>query len=121
MIDLRLIKFVCDGSENCFFKKISEITRPSNIKEIWERHSNSLEKTLVGRKDLNVPYEIIKCIEIFTFGYFQNRGFGGNQINERMCLRYSDKSAPVPCPIRVLLITSCGCEGVDVPWVEFLY
>ncbi len=116
-IDLRAHTVMCDGSENCFLKKLSEFAGPSNIKSIWERDSNSLEKTLVGRKDLNIPYELIKCIEIFTFGYFGKRGFGGrNEVNERICVRYPNKDAPVRFPISAY-VRSNNCKHVLGPWV----
>ncbi len=118
VIDVSNFRCLVQKAENCLLKKFADFSSPSNIKKIWESHSSALEETLVARKDINVPYEIIKCIEIFTYGFLKDRGCDGRGVCDRMSVRYPSKSDIVRFPIRI--VAHCmPCGHVESYWVSF--
>ncbi len=123
IIDLRyMIIEKCQGDpENCFLKKIADLASPSNIKKISEKHSKALRESLVARKDMNIPYEIIRCIEIFTYGFLKDRGCDGDEgINERISVRYpKNNKMDRRYPIRITVHKSRRCEHVEDTCVFF--
>ncbi len=122
-IDLRpmTIENCQEDPENCFLKKIVDFASPKNIKKIWEMHSKALRETLVARKDVNIPYEIIRCIEIFAYGFLKDRGCDGNEgINERISVRYPrNNKMDRRYPIRIIVRDFWRCEHVEDTCVLF--
>ncbi len=124
IIDLRrMIINKCQGDpETCFLKKIADFASSSNIKKIWEMHSKVLQESLVARKDLNIPYEIIRCIEIFTYGFLKDRGCDGDEgINERISVSYPTRNETVRrYPIRIFVETDMNCEHLGDTCISFV-
>ncbi len=109
-------------NDECFLKEIADFANPQNIKKTWEKHSNALEEILVARKDVNIPYEIIKLMEWFTFGLLMERVDEDRGVSEKMCIRYPalrKEESERLYPIQILIADDTDrCEHVmNSPWI----
>ncbi len=123
IIDLRLTEGIeCRENDKCFYEEIADFASPENIKKLWENHSNALEEVLVARKDVNVPYEIIKLMEWFAFGLLGERVVEDNRISDKMCVRYpalGKEESEGRYPIQILVKTTRCQHAMNSPWMLF--
>ncbi len=117
ILDLRGMEGIeCRENDECFLKEIADFASAENIKKLWENHSNALEEVFVERKDVNIPYDIIKLIEWHCFGILSERVV--DDLSEKFCVRYPAESEKV-YPIQILIEKRlCICQHVkECPWI----
>ncbi len=123
----RICQIECSENDECFLKQIAHFASPENIRKVWKTHLNALEKVLVARKDVNIPYEIIKLMEWFAFGVLRERVVEDGGVSEKMCVRYvypghgKEVERERLYPIQILFSRCTDrCEHVtNSPWMLF--
>ncbi len=127
IIDLRNVDVKCSNPNEkgtCVLRELADFASPENIKKIWKNHSQALEEVLVARKDVSIPYEIIKLMEWFTFGVLRERVVEDSMVSEKMCVRYpseeNQRDIGLGFPVSVLM-TYYRCVHVrnTCPWLIF--
>ncbi len=124
-MDFRSLKNVNCPEGECIFNEICDCASPENIKKLWESNLNALEESLVNRKDVNIPYELIKVIEWFAWGLLRKRVVEDSSISKKMAIRSKYGRRHDVYPIRILTQKPCNCsdghyhpDTSKYPWVE---